>query len=165
MTCWTMIRLELFIYPTHMYKRSELRQRMSSNWRMSHARSVEFTADERSRSLRKEQRAMVAEWMGSTEIAEFVLLDHCSDLPRLGIWSLCIGKPLFNCWSEVVCVDLLSLQPAGSEACQELADGKRAGMRGVTELFEAVLVGRSCWIFTDYQVLYHNQALHATHAG
>ncbi len=125
-------------------------------------RSIEFTTDEGSRSLTKVHCSVLAKWVGSTEIVEFVLFNHCPNFPRSIIWRVSICQPLFQCWSEVVCVDLLYFQSAGSEKRQELADGKGACMRGVTKLFEAVLVGGSCRVFAHHKVFDYLIKSHAS---
>src|SRR5205823_3051277 len=129
-------------------------------WRGSNVRSIEFTTDEGSCSLTKIHCSGLAKWVGSAEIVKLVLLQHGPDFHRSIIRRPSISQPLFNCWSKRVCVDLFYFQSAGCEERQEHADGKCPCMRGVAELFEAVLVSGSCRVFTHHKIFDCNDALY-----
>ena len=70
---------------------------------------TEFPADDGSRALMKIYLSIPMKRVGATQVVELVLHDQISDHGRLLCWGLRSREPGFNCWDEVICIDLFYL--------------------------------------------------------
>lgn len=116
--------------------------------------------------VKMEASACISKWTRTAEIVETILIQHIANFGSAVGSSLCSREPAFDFRDDVFSGGhRVNLDASVAKKIKQLAQGKRAHVRGVTQDFPAVLIGRALWMLAGENIFNQHGTARMASAG